>query len=510
MKLAFRAATIKFWAAVICVFLVIPAGAQKPGSENNAGMRSESGLTVVPYRTYAEFALDMLLNQMEGRGLDVAIDPDEYIVGPGDEFGIYFVSSDIYNIVSRVGTGGELFIKSVGAVEISGTTLSEAIQLIKSAVSRIYSGTGFDIQLTDFRFIRVNVLGEVAMPGLYYVPAVWRVSEVIELSGGLTPVAASRRIVLRGDDSELPVDLVRYKTIGDIKVNPFIGSGHTVVVPGRQGPEKRVSVSGLVTRPGIFSVVDGDRLSDFLAYASGPRGNPADMMIQVSSQKGELMAQLDGADAASLNYVPNPGENVTLMWKEGRQAYGNVTIMGEVARPGIYPITSKSYSLQELLDLSGGITLAGCPEMIRIYRWINNPTRPDIFSGSSTDLSLVNSDRGVEKNDDRRQMVSYNPRQPMDRSLLLLADGDSLYVPRITGMVSINGAVASPGLVRFLKGKGVDYYLEQAGGLGYDADRERMVVVNPVTGGGIDADKAGELFDGEMLFVPRKESVTKP
>jgi len=37
-----------------------------------------------------------------------------------------------------------------------------------------------------------------------------------------------------------------------------------------------------------------------------------------------------------------------------------------------------------------------------------------------------------------------------------------------------------------------------------------MVVINPITGAAIEASGAGELFDGEILFVPRKEAVIKP
>jgi protein involved in polysaccharide export with SLBB domain len=112
------------------------------------------------------------------------------------------------------------------------------------------------------------------------------------------------------------------------------------------------------------------------------------------------------------------------------------------------------------------------------------------------------------QNGGRRSLISFNPRQPQDYSAIELVDGDSLFVPRASNMVTVMGAVVSPGLVPFQQGKTVDYYLNRAGGLGYDADRDRMVVVNPITGGEMTAHEAGELFDGEILFVPVKESKT--
>jgi protein involved in polysaccharide export with SLBB domain len=453
----------------------------------------------------------MLLNQMNGRGLDVAIDSDEYMVGPGDEFTISFISDEIDDIVSRIGPGGKLFLKSVGAVELTGLSLRDAIQKIEESVRNNFSGAGYDIQLSDYRFIRINVIGEVVQPGLYYVPAVWRVSEVIDLAGGLTPAASTRRIELRSPDSKTQVDLVRFEKIGDTRSNPFIGNGRTIFVPGRQNAGQYVAVSGEVVRPGIFETVAGDRLSDYLAYASGLNGDLADMTIEIASSNDGNTRRIDGADAEALDYIPQPGENITVTRKDGRSHSGNVIITGEVIRSGVYPVSGKDFSLGKLLKLCGGITPQGCANMIRIYRWTNYRVMPERIqesesAGSRLQTQFYNSGDSIN----RRALVSFNPRQPLDPNQIMLVDGDSVYVPKSTGMISVSGAVVSPGLVAFHAGKGVGYYLEQAGGLGFNADRENMVVYNPVTGGGISADKAGELYDGEMLFVPQKESGTKP
>jgi protein involved in polysaccharide export with SLBB domain len=503
MKSAFSGIAIKFLLVFVLIGAVtVDLGAQTSRNQVDLTASVDNGNRIQRYGSYAEFALDMLLNQIGNRGLDISIDPDQYIVGPGDQFGISFVSGDIGDIHCRVGLDGELFIKSVGSINVSGLTLGEAIERLGTAISKNFSGGGYNVQLTDFRFIRLNIIGQVAQPGLYYVPAIWRASEAIDLAGGVTPEASNRRIRLLTGNHEYPVDLVRFGAVGDDAANPMVCDGRTLIIPGRQESDQYISISGLVNKPGMFMAVDGDKLSDLLAYSHGVRGDRADMMILISSAAGKVTNRLDGADEAALDFVPTPGDNLSLVWKDGHQRFGYAMIMGEVARPGQYPLENKNFSLQSLLGLCGGITADGCGDMIRIYRLI--PEAP------MTEYSAHQTSNSQLERDTRRQLLSYNPRHPLDFSELILKDGDSVYIPAATGMVAVTGAVVSPGLVSFQPGKSVDYYLDRAGGLGFDADRARMVVVNPATGGGISAEKAGELFDGETLFVPRKENGIKP
>ncbi len=513
MKISFWAIAACFLLAVLIVISIpIPLSAQGSRSESTDFSRSEIGYMEKPYRSYAEYALDLILRRTQNHGLGVSIDPQEYIVGPGDEFTIYFVSGDIPNIVCRIGIGGKLFIKSVGSLEVSGITLQDAVEEIRTAVRKNFTNTDFDIQLTDFRLVQINVIGEVMQPGIYYAPAVWRVSEVLDLTGGLTPEASNRKIELRGASGEFPVDLLRFSATGDKKANPFINKGRTIAVPSHTETDDYVTISGLVNRPRIVEVSGGDHLADYIAYARGTSGDLQDMTISVSSRNESEVRRMDGADPKVLDFVPSPGDNIVLAWKEGKQKFGTVTILGEVTHPGKYSIASGQFNLNDLLSQCGGFTADGCSEMIQIYRLI-----PDYVSGASIEnlnegsLPVGSSNfSGSRRDGFAYNKVSFNPRGSMDLSQFMLTDGDSLFIPRATGMVSVTGAVASPGLIHFRKGKNVDFYLKEAGGLGFDADEHRMVVYNPHTGGRISADEAGELFDSEILFVPRKETGTKP
>lgn len=463
------------------------------------------------YRTYAEFALELMLRPDHNRFLAGQIDPDEYIVGPGDEFGIYFMSGDVDDVEARINPDGDMFVTSVGRVSVGRLSLREALEKIRRAIRVKYTGTEFDVQISDFRFVRVNVIGEVSRPGLYYVPAAWRVSEAIDLAGGITSDASPRTIILQGDDITVPVDLLRFNTLSDQSVNPLVCLGHTIQVPNRRSIGAFVTVSGLVNRPGTFAAKSRDRLADYIAYALGAAGQPADMEMVISSRDGS-MTRLDGATSTTPDYMPGPGDNIVLVWKEGRHHFGEVSIFGEVTRPGRYPIPSEEFTLADLLAFCGGPTVQAYPEMIQVFRLVTARSEGPDDIGSDVTRPLPNGGKQSVGPAYRRQYhrLSLNPRDPVAFSRIALADGDSLFLPGATGMVLVTGAVVSPGLVPFQKGRSVEYYLEQAGGPGYDADRDRMVVVNPMTGGRIPVSAAGILFDGETLYVPRKENSSKP
>lgn len=463
------------------------------------------GVVVMPFPTHMELILDRFLKD-PGRFIGARVNPNEYLVGPGDVFTVSFVSDETEDIGVRISATGVAFIKSVGEVQVDGVTLADALAAISDEVRRIYTRADFKVQTAAFRFVRVDIIGEVVNPGTYYLPAFWRTSEAIELAGGLMPDALSRKIILRGDNRIAHFDKVRFMATGDEASNPMISGGHTIVVPNRDACTEFISVSGLVHRPGIFAAVDSDRIADYLEYAGGVRGTLADMDVIISNPQSGAANILSGDMASDLDIKPAPGDNITVRHKAGRGSSGTVMIFGAVERPGMYPLPETPYTVQDLLQASGGVTHDGYVKMMQIFRVHGTPV--NMLPGSA---ALPGVESGMVRTPlDTRMVVSSDPRRPIDPALFMLEDGDSLYVPRVTGMVSVIGAVASPGLVFFQQGEPVSYYLEMAGGLGNDADRDGMVVVNPHTGGEMRAAGIGELFDGEIIFVPRKENSTRP
>ena len=70
-------------------------------------------------------------------------------------------------------------------------------------------------------------------------------------------------------------------------------------------------------------------------------------------------------------------------------------------------------------------------------------------------------------------------RDKHHRDNVVLADGDSLYIPAYTPTVRVEGEVASPRSVTYAQGQGLDYYLSAAGGVSFRGDNRRVYVQQP-------------------------------
>ena len=60
---------------------------------------------------------------------------------------------------------------------------------------------------------------------------------------------------------------------------------------------------------------------------------------------------------------------------------------------------------------------------------------------------------------------------------VILREGDRILVPEYSSTVKVSGDVMSPSTVAYREGKGVGYYIDQAGGWGNRAKKSRTFIV---------------------------------
>jgi len=61
---------------------------------------------------------------------------------------------------------------------------------------------------------------------------------------------------------------------------------------------------------------------------------------------------------------------------------------------------------------------------------------------------------------------------------LVLQDGDSIHIPRYSGIVTVTGAVNAPMALAYVRGENIDYYVRAAGGASRVGDLGRAYVTN--------------------------------
>ena len=127
------------------------------------------------------------------------------------------------------------------------------------------------------------------------------------------------------------------------------------------------------------------------------------------------------------------------------QLQRNITIEGEVKFPGVYALEKKGESLKSLLERAGGLTDEAFVEGLKFVR------------------------------SDKRLILERKGQGQVDLKLPLRPD-DEIFIPKRSNTVEVVGAVNSPGLIQFKSGLSVSDYVNIAGNLTQNGDRESVSV----------------------------------
>jgi protein involved in polysaccharide export with SLBB domain len=172
------------------------------------------------------------------------VSEDEYMVGPGDLFGISITGPTIRYETAPVLPEGVIFLESVGSIDVAGLTLAEAKEAVVSALEKAFVNVDISVELLEIREIRVDVVGEVEEPGAVTATALDYASDAVNLAGGLTEQGSRRNIIVkRLDKSRSRLDLIRFMRTGDIEADVRLRNGDIIVVPFAK---EMVHISGSV------------------------------------------------------------------------------------------------------------------------------------------------------------------------------------------------------------------------------------------------------------------------
>jgi len=207
-----------------------------------------------------------------------------------------------------------------------------------------------------------------------------------------------------------------------------------------------------------------------------------------------------------------PYDNV-LIPRQGEFSFQRtVVVAGQVKAPGRYSLRSKTERLADVIERAGGLTPEAYAGGIRFYRAYagSRPTGTDQLptldaTGSRERDSLP---RGLP------ERVGINlPRvlqDPRFRDNIILAGGDSIYIPEYDPIVLVQGAVNSPGPVAYTPGKNLDWYVDAAGGYTQGGDNRRSYVTQPngaregVKRRVVLADRVPRPRAGAVVFIPAR------
>lgn len=392
-----------------------------------------------------------------------------YVVGDVQRPGGYDIGSLATPLSALYAAGGPTAAGSLRILfHYRGEQLVETIDLYDFLLHGVRSkGAAFesgDSLLVPPAGAEVAISGAVRRPAIYELKAGdSTLAAVIDDAGGLTAAASpgNLRIERIGTDHQRETVTVNlapapgtdpdHKTPADFHV---MDGDRIRVEPILPYSQRAVYLEGHVVRPGRLPYTDGMRLSDVLrSYRD---------MLPEPAARGEIVRLLSpDLHAETIEFdVPEVligNANVTLEPFDTIRVFGRyeadapkVTILGEVLRPGTYPLPVGMTAAQ-LVRMAGGFKTDAVRESADLTSY-----GVDSGQGVIGNRVIIRIGAAVEGNDAHADVV--------------LKPGDILTIRQITGWndigqsVDIEGQVKFPGSYGFDNGERLSSVLRRAGG----------------------------------------------
>jgi len=312
-------------------------------------------------------------------GMEAPIDPQQYILGPGDAFAIFIFANQSLQYQAEVGPAGYLMVPSVGKINVRSKTLQQAEKELTALIQAKYKVSTVNINLTRVRLISCFVSGAVAEPGKYNIRAIDRAFDLINKAGGLTDRAYPYNVTLipqSGDTVQL--DLMEFMRSGNLEHNPVLKAGDRIIVPTANITDQVVLVRTGFENQGLYPLKPGQTVQQFLDYYE-TYVRSVDVNQATIFRQGETEPIVLDLYANEGSFHLLPGDEIELETIRG------VTVNGFVYEPGRFSY-QPDFTVADYIALAGGVTPAGALNRTEVIH--QDGTRE-----SGTDLEVRRGDK---------------------------------------------------------------------------------------------------------------------
>ena len=435
-------------------------------------------------------------------------------------------------VVRKSGTQYSVF--NVGEFDMSSFRMSDEDSVSVDSILPRYSNM-------------VEVRGAVFRPGMYQMGGeVETVRTLIQQAEGVTEDAFTAHAVmhrLKPDRTleviQVDVDGIMNGRVADIPLK----NEDVLYIPSKKELQEdlTLTIHGEVMYPGIYKYADNETLEDLVLQAGGLKETASLMKVDVARRivdqrlttSSDTIAHtfsfalkdgfvIDGEPG----FVLKPYDEIYVRKSPGFYKQQNVYVDGEVLFAGTYTLSKKNERVSEIIKKAGGLSNMAYPQGARLERRITNlerkrvaeimklqrEQREDEIRSQAIKSGKSISDLKQLASTDNYEIPDFYPvgieldkaiANPGSDADIVLREGDRLTVPVYNGTVKINGEVMYPNTVAYKEGKGINYYIDLAGGLSGKAKKSRTYIIY-MNG---DVAKAGhgvKVKPGCEIVVPQK------
>lgn len=353
----------------------------------------------------------------------------------------------------------------------------------------------------------IELRGAVFRPGKYQVGSnVNSVKTLLEAAGGLREEAFTSHAILHRQKPDHSLEVISVnidEIMNGIAADVIMKPNDVLFIPTRTDMIKKhiVIIRGEVIKPGSYLYADNMTIEDLVLQAGGLKDEASTVKVDVvrriidpeavtpdSIIAHNFSFELNNNLAISDNptFYLKPYDKVYIRRSPGTVEPITISVAGEVAFEGNYALSHRQTRLTDVIKVAGGLNERAYAKGARLERQMTPEERlrmeaaitalakqSEVFSDTASARKALDTATSYYVGLELEKALA-NPGGEDD---ILLRNGDRIIVPQYTETVKVNGEVMYPNTVGYVKGKGVRYYIDQAGGFGQRAKKSHTIVI---------------------------------
>jgi protein involved in polysaccharide export with SLBB domain len=442
------------------------------------------------------------------------------------------------------GFAGNAYRKNVNVIRSSNGWEKQVynVEEAEYSVFKLYDEDELTVQeILDRYENMVEIRGAIYREGIYPInEKISTVKQLIERAEGLRGDAFLNRAQLQRERKDLtleiiPIDIkgIMNNTAADILLSRndvlYIPSIHDL------SEERTLTIHGEIANPGTYVYTDNTTIEDLVIKAGGLLDAASSARVDITrrirdpktkvfvSTIGETFSfeLKDGLLISNTGdeFILQPHDEIYIRKSPGYQPQQNVTITGEVLFGGDYALTKKNERLTDIIRKAGGITPDAYVKGARLQRLMTEEEKrqKEDVTRMTNQAAIIMGD-SIRLLDESEKLTTYAVGVNLEKALqqpgsnydLVLREGDQIFVPEYINTIKINGAVMYPNTVLYQEGENLKHYINQAGGYGQLARKNRVYIVymnGTVTK--LRGSTARAIEPGSEIIVPSKDEAKK-
>ena len=381
--------------------------------------------------------------------------PENYIVGTGDELIIDVWGAAENSFSQKIDNQGNINLNMIGKIRVGGLNFNEVKTKINSALRQIYSGISASegsynkvytsVSIGNVRTVKVNIIGEVQVPGTYSLNALSTLLNALYACGGPTETGSVRDIqLIRNGNKIATFDVYNFLLKGSQEGNLNLNDQDIIIVPPYKN---QVEVKGNVKREGFYEIKDNENLATLIDFFGGFKANAYKDNLVIERIVGAKREVKEVSYSQANTFIMKSGDKLTVQ-KLSDIYHNKISIGGAVYQPGNYAYT-EGMSALDLINRAAGVLDQAHLERGLLFRTTNR----------------------VDK-----QTLNFSVKDLLDKKINLpLQANDSLFIfsndnIKNKQFVRIEGAVKNPRSIPFMEGLKAEDLIIMAGGFIEGAD----------------------------------------